>query len=135
VSYNPATLIPLAETLLDEPPSIDAEARFRSAINRSYYGPLIRLKQRIELAHGRAVVPKEGTHGWIRRALTATRSPPMLKIKAELVSLGARREDADYEPDSTDYVREDAEEAIEGGRRVLRRIEAIPDSQLRNLRG
>lgn len=135
MSYNPSTLVPLAESLLDEPASIEAEARFRSAVNRSYYGPLIRLKQRIERAQAAPAVPKEGTHSWIRRALGATRSPQLLKLKSELQTLSVRREEADYEPDRISVLREDAEDAIEEALRVLRSIELISDCLLESLKG
>ena len=113
---------------------MDEQARFRTVVNRSYYGPLLTLKSRIESTRGAGVFPGKETHSKIRRILRDSRVGHLLKIEKELGALAELREEADYELARPDYNRQDVEEVLQRGRKLLGEIGAAPQARLDSLR-
>jgi uncharacterized protein (UPF0332 family) len=97
------------------------EARFRTAIGRSYYGVFCIAREFVESSKPTPLDPKF-IHWQVINALEGSDHPLQRKIGANLKRLKRQREDCDYKKDCT--VREqDAEQAYTVATRVLENLE------------
>ncbi len=112
----------------------ERQSRFRTAVNRAYYAPLILLKRRIEDVQGKGSVPESGVHAKIRRALRNTKANHLLKVEKKLDGLQQERESADYSLYRIPYDLRDVQDTVAKGKNLVAEIESVPDRLLRNLR-
>ena len=132
--YDPILWVRLAEELVTGPGTADEQARYRTAINRCYYGPLIRLKLRIENVQGAGSVPGPGVHSWMQRALKRGASNHHQNIRGALRRLEDGRLEADYDPQAGPLTADDVRMALERAQRVVALIESLPADSLRTIR-
>ena len=130
--FEPASLVELGEQLVgDETVSVEEQCRFRTALNRAYYGPLLVLIQRIEQVHGPGTVPTESTHYKIRESLKRTRIGHLLQIKHKLDRLRADREQADYVLHREDFPRSHIEDTLGSARSLVEELRGrLPDDKV-----
>jgi hypothetical protein len=132
--YDPALWVKLAEDLVTHPVTADEQARYRTAINRCYYGPLIRLKLRIEVVQGAGSVPGPGVHSWMQRALKNAASNHHQRIRSALRRLEDGRTEADYDSQTGPFTVDDVRAAVERAQRAVALIDGLPVDSLRRIR-
>ncbi len=133
MTFDPRDWLAIADHLLTIP-APEQQSRFRTAVNRAYYAPLILLKRRIEDVKGKGTVPESGVHGKIRSSLRKTRSQHLRKVEKKLEGLQEERESADYALYRVPYHLRDVQDTVAKGERLVAEIDSVPDSLLKNLR-
>ena len=133
MTFDPRDWLAIADHLLTIP-APEQQSRFRTAVNRAYYAPLILLKRRIEDVKGKRTVPESGVHGKIRSALRKTRSRHLRKVEKKLEGLQEERESADYALYRVPYDLRDVQDTVNKGKSLVAEIDTVPDSLLKNLR-
>ena len=133
MTFDARDWLAIADHLLTIP-APEQQSRFRTAVNRAYYAPLIFLKRRIEEAKGEGTVPESGVHDKIRRALRRTKARHLLKVEKKLDGLQQERESADYFLYSIPYDLRDVQDTVAKGKNLVAEIERVPARLLKNLR-
>ena len=132
MAFDPRDWLAIASHLLTVA-TPEEQSRFRTAINRAYYAPLILLKRRVEDAKGSGTVPERGVHGALRKAMRDTKIFHLQKVEKKLEALQIDRESADYSIGRMPYDVREVEDAIERGKKLVKDIESIPVAKLRRL--
>lgn len=132
--FDPAYLLDVARLLISPAHKVEEQSRFRTALNRAYYAPLLVLIQRIEGVQGPGTVPLDGTHAKLRNALKDTGMQHLAKIKHKLESLGFDRNEADYNLHAPAFVQIRVEDNIAKADSLIRDIRHhLPDEKVRRI--
>ena len=134
MTFDARGWLAIADHLLTTIPTSEQQSRFRTAVNRAYYAPLIFLKRRIEEVKGAGTVPESGMHDKIRRALRNTRARHLIRVEKKLDGLQQERESADYSLYHVPYDMRNVQDTVDKGKRLVAEIESVPDRLLKNLR-
>ena len=133
MTFDPRDWLAIADHLLTIPDP-GQQSRFRTAVNRAYYAPLIFLKRRIEEVKGDGTVPESGVHRKIRLALRKTGSRHLRRVEKKLEGLQEERESADYALYRVPYDLRDVQDTVAKGKQLVAEIQSVPDRLLKNLR-
>jgi len=127
MAFSPdAWLIVARACAAPDPECSEPEAWYRSAVNRAYYAPLMAIAARVVASQGESVFAGDRTHTQIKAALQRQRDVPVIRrLRDQLRNVENLRDRADYVL-SWGCVRDDADDALQRGERLVQLINRLP---------